>query len=131
VDYVRPGEVAEGKERAFGFPVPRGMRIRGRFPDAVYAEGRLPFVPLANYVRERVEAERVETGPSKTVFDAARLKSNQAQIVRIEVTSRSGKIELVVRDQSRRPSAASESEAERWKRSGLSPDGKPLPELEE
>jgi hypothetical protein len=131
VDHLRPDEVVEGTERGFDFPVPRGMRVRSRFPDVVYAEGRVPFEPLTNYVRERVDAERVETGPVKTVFDGAKLKAKPEQIVRIEVTSFSDKVELAIRNQNPPPVEPGLSEEERWRQSGLSPDGQPLPEQNE
>jgi hypothetical protein len=131
VDHLLPGEVVEGPERAFDFPVPRGMRVRGRFPDVVHIEGRVPFEPLTNYVRERVDAERVETGPVKTVFDNAKLRAKPEQVVRIEVTYYPHKVELTIRNQSRPTAEPGVSEAERWRQSGLTPDGQPLPEQNE
>jgi hypothetical protein len=102
------------------------MRVRSRFPDAIVAAGDLSAERLSNYVRERVVAEGVETGPAKTVFARATLKSAPQRVLRIEVISRSGVTELVVRDQTRPPVEEGLSEEERWRRKGLKPDGSPL-----
>jgi len=131
VDAVRPGEIAEGKELAFGFPVPRAMRIRARFPDAVFATGDVQLESLTNYVRERVDAERVDTGPVKTVFAGATLKADSKRRVQVEVSSRGGTVELVVRDQTPKPLEPGLSPEEKWKRSGLAPDGSVLPDENE
>ena len=126
VDQVAPGELAEGAELAFGFPIPRRMEIRARFPDAVFAIGEIPADQVANYVRKRIIAENVETGPAKTVFARATTKSAPARRIQIEVVSRSHRTELVVRDETRPPPEEGLTEEERWRRKGLKPDGSPL-----
>jgi hypothetical protein len=104
------------------------MKVRARFPDAVFAMGDVPLERVSNYVRERVVAAGVETGPAKTVFSRATVKSAPERTLRIEVVSRPSATELVVRDQTRPPSPVEEglSEEERWRRHGLKPDGTPL-----
>lgn len=131
VDSTKPGEIAEGKERAFGLAMPRDMLITARFSDAVHAKGKVPFEPLANYVRERVHAERVDTGPAKTVFVNATLKGDANKRVQVEVSTRGGIVKLVVRNRTRPPATPGLSEEERWRRSGLTPDGRVLPEMNE
>lgn len=133
VDSTEEGELAEGDQDAFGLPLPRAMLVQARFPDAVHAKGQVSFEALANYVRKRVDATRVDTGPSKTVFDGAALKKNPAQYLRVDVLSRGGLVRLVVRNLSppARPKDPSLTDAERWKRMGLTPQGKVLPELNE
>lgn len=126
VDQLLPGEIAEGDEAAFGLPIPRRMVVSARFDDAVFASGRLDLERVANYVRERVIAERVETGPSKTVFTRATPKKSPSRIVRIEVTSRGEETELVVRDETRPPAEEGLTPEERWRKLGLKPDGTPL-----
>ena len=133
IDSTEPGELAEGEHDAFGLPLPRVMLIHARFPDAVHAKGQVGIEALANYVRKRVDAKQVDTGPSRTVFDGAALKSNPAQRLRVDVLSRGGLSRMVVRNLSPppRPLDPTLSDAERWKRNGLTPDGKVLPELNE
>lgn len=132
VDQVRPGELAQGTEQAFGLALPRDMKVHARFPDAVFASGPVAFEPLANYVRERVDAERIDTGPTKTVFVQAAPKTEPGRRLRVEVSLEGGVTELVVRDASRKPpDDAGLSTAERWRRAGVAPDGGPLPEQNE
>jgi hypothetical protein len=126
VDQALPGELAEGTEQAFGLPIPRRMRVSARFPDAVFAVGELPAERVANYVRARVLPGSIETGPAKTVFARATVKSAPQRTVRIEVVARAHLAELVVRDETRPPTEQGLSVEERWRRNGLSPDGKLL-----
>jgi hypothetical protein len=123
-DELRPGELAEGKERAFGLPLPRHMRISARFPDAIFAIGAISPEHVANYVRERVVADGVETGPAKTVFTKAKLKAGDDKtVMRIEVAQRGADTELVVRDQTPQPIKAGTPE-ERMREHGMTLDGK-------
>ncbi|XYI00798.1 hypothetical protein ACMHYB_13970 [Sorangium sp. So ce1128] len=126
VDQALPGELAEGVEQAFGLPIPRRMKVRARFPDAVFAVGEIPAERVANYVRTRVLAGNVETGPAKTIFSRATVKSAPQRMIRIEVVSRAHVSELVVRDETRPPPERGLSVEERWRRNGLTPDGKVL-----
>lgn len=127
VDHLAPGELAEGTEQAFGLPVPRRMGVKLRFHDEVVASGDVPAEQLANYVRQRVLAEKVETGPAKTVFSRATVKSAPQRMLQIDVVSRRGRqTDLVVRDVTRVPAEPGLSEEERWRRKGLKPDGSPI-----
>jgi len=124
--------MAEGNERAFGLAVPRDMHVVVRFPDAVYAEGPVGFEALSNYVRARVSAERVETGPAKTVFLGARIKGDVQHRIQVEVTDLGGKAEIIVRDQTPKPDPEPGlSEKERWRRAGVGEDGKVVKEQAE
>ena len=98
------------------------MTVRARFPDTIYARGRVALEPLANYVRQRVDAKRVDTGPVKTVFVQATLKADPKRQVRVEVSSKGGIAQLMVRDQTRPPAEKGLSPEERWRRSGVTPD---------
>jgi hypothetical protein len=127
-DTAQPHEIAEGSQDAFGLMLPRDMLVTARMKDAVYASGKLAFEPLANYVRERVLAQRVDTGPNKTVFVNAAVKSAPERVVDIEVVGRQGSVQMVVRDRRRAPAEKGPSEEQRWKRVGLTPDGRVLKE---
>lgn len=121
VDRVDPHEVPEGTEKAFGFPLPRAMRVEARFADAVRAHGDVPLDAMANYVRARVVAERVETGPAKTVFSRATLKTSPEKMLRVEVVAFGDSTELVVRDVSRPPAADVVKPTDPWKKPGFDP----------
>lgn len=125
VDRLLPDELAPGKAVVFGFPVPRQMKVERLYPDAAHIVGNVTPESLANYVRQRVEAIHVEIGAARTVFPAARIKGDATQhIYRIEVVASTGRTQLVIRDITPPPTVQGLTEAERWKRAGLTPDGK-------
>lgn len=128
IDTTEPGEIAEGSERAFGLPIPRDMRIKARLDDTWYAEGRFSLEDLANYVRDRVEPARIDRGPNKTVFVDAALAGDESRRVEVEIIRGSGRVEMIVRDRTRPPVEEGLSVEERWRRAGMTPDGKVLPE---
>jgi len=126
-DELAPGELAEGQEHAFGLPLPRRMRVSATFPDAIFAVGAMAPEHVANYVRQRVEADAVETGPAKTVFTKAKLKGGDAsKVLRIEVAQRGSETELVVRDQTPPPIKPGLTPEERMREHGMTLDGKLL-----
>ena len=127
VDQVFPGELAEGGEKAFGLPIPRRMAIKARFADAIFATGKIAPERVANYVRDRVVADKIETGPGKTVFIKATLKDGDTKHpIRIEVSLVSGTTQLLVRDEMRAPAKSGLTNEERWKELGLTPKGELL-----
>lgn len=125
-DELAPGELAPGKENAFGIFIPRRMQVEARFTDAVFASGQLPPERVSNYVRKYVIAEGIETGPAKTIFAKATLKETPAFQLRIEVISEGTLTKLVVRNETRAPAKEGLSEEERWKELGLTPRGEVL-----
>ena len=126
VDRLAPGELAEGPDKAFGLPLPRVMRAKARFDDVLFASADAPSDQVANYVRARVTAERVETGPVKTVFERAVVRGQPGVELSIEVISRGGATELQVRNLSLVKALEGLTEEERWRAAGLKPDGTPL-----
>ncbi len=133
VDTVPKGELAEGSDVAFGLKLPRDLRVEASFDDAISAVGTVPLEAVTNYVRARVETERVETGPVKTVFAEATLKSDPKRRVQVEIARvASGKVEVTVRERTPRPlSEPGLSEKERWRRAGIGPNGEALREANE
>lgn len=124
-DELAPGELAEGQELAFGLKLPRRMQVSAKFPDAVFVTGAMAPEHVANYVRERVEADTVETGPAKTVFLKAKLKGGDDKaVLRIEVAQRGSVTELVVRDQTPPPIKPGLTPEERMREHGMTLDGK-------
>ncbi len=126
IDSTEPNEVAEGDVLAFGLALPRDIEIDVQGADTTYATGRLPFEALANYVRQRVTATRVDTGPAQTVFVDAVVKRDPKKVVQVEVRNKRGRVQLIVRDRTPKPADEGLSEAERWRRAGLTPDGRAI-----
>lgn len=132
VDHTLPGELAEGPDTAFGLRLPRGMTISAAFATAVFARGNLAPEHVANYVRQRVTSERVETGPSKTLFLRAKVSrtdlaaADLGRVLRIDVVRQGGLTELVVRDDTPAPMPQGKSQDDILREYGLGPDGKLL-----
>jgi len=130
VDRLLPGELAPGEGHVFGLAVPNGMTVKGSFAEAAYLEGNVAPESLANYVRDRVDVERVEIGVARTLFPNARIRGGAAgRWYEIEVVAgNASPTRLVVRDVT--PHEANGpptmTEEERWRQAGLTRDGKPL-----
>lgn len=111
----------------FGLRAPRELRVVRRFTDTASAVGSPSAERVANYVRDRVDAERIEIGPARTVFSNATLKSDPSgPRLRIEVVQHPSRSELVVRNVTPIPVEPNLTEAERWRKAGLSPTGEQL-----
>lgn len=130
VDTKLPGELAEGSYVAFGLPLPREMRLTRRFPDKIYASGRLEFEHVSNYFRERLSAKQVETGPHRTIFVGAKVIDEPELTVDVDVRRRIGFVEIRIANKTRKRAKPEPelTEKERWGRMGLTPDGKVLEE---
>ena len=126
VDRTLPGELAEGTEKAFGLMLPRVMVVRGRFTDFIVGAATVSPDQVANYIRQRVAANQVETGPVKTVFSGAVVQGQPDVLLTIEVLSHGGYTELQVHNLSLVKSAPGLSEDERWQQAGLKRDGTPI-----
>lgn len=112
----------------FGLVVPRDLRIVRRFTDSMAATGMPAAELVANYVRHRVNAATVEIGPTRTIFDSARVHGDdhEGRLLRIEVVQHPSRTELVVKDMTPLPVEPGLTEEERWRKAGLSPSGKQL-----
>ncbi len=129
IDRLAPDELAAGSALAFGFPMPQRMTIRATFPDAVHASGSVTPQGLANYVRERVVVAHVEVAATRTTFPKARIKGGAAErVYQFDIVSEGPETLLVIRDVTPPPVVQGLSQAERWRRAGMTPDGKPLNE---
>jgi hypothetical protein len=119
-------ELAEGDEQAFGLAIPRAMRVKQRFPDAVFATGTLEAARLVGYVRERVVPGRLDASPAKTLFSRATLKKEPSTLLEIVVVPSAQGVELVVRDVTPPPVKGADTPAERMRAAGLTPTGELL-----
>jgi len=126
VDQALPGELAEGTDQAFGLLLPRGATVRGRFDDVVFARTGDPPDRVANYVRQHVDADKIETGPEKTLFFRATVKGVPGPHISVSVMVHAGFTEMEVRNVTLKPARQGLTPDERWRALGLNPDGSPL-----
>jgi hypothetical protein len=107
------------------------MKVIAQFPRIGHAVGPLAPEDVANYVRDRVTAGRVELGAVGTTFPNVTIKDGDPdKRFRIEVIPLGDRTKLVVEDVStppvRVPVDPTLTPAERWRRAGYNPDGTPL-----
>lgn len=127
VDRLAPDELAAGNAEIFGFAIPREMQVEHRYKEATHLIGRVKPDALANYVRERVVVSHVEIGAARTIFPDARIKGGPAdRVYNLEVIPEPGLTRLVIRDATPPKVVPGLSDAERWRRAGLTPEGRPL-----
>jgi hypothetical protein len=124
-DRLEPGELAAGKLAVFGFLVPRQMTVERRFHDEAYLTGTVSAPALAAYVRKQVTASHIEMTGARTIFEQARINGGDPQrVYRFEILPEGTRTTLLVRDVTPPPTVQGLSDEERWKRAGMTPDGK-------
>jgi hypothetical protein len=127
-DHLNPGELVDGPLHAFELKLPAGMEIREAFTSVVYAWGPVDPMKLANYLRAQVKGGSISVGAAATVFDQVTVPANGKRILRLRVDAigqgRAARLE--VRDVTPPPVAPAADDAERWRRVGMSSDGKLL-----
>ncbi len=128
VDTTVPGELPEGTYVAFGLVLPRGLRIVSKTPQAIQCTGAMAFEDLSNYVRDRVDGGKVETGPWQTTFRRVTVIDAPSREVDIDVLKIFQGTRIVVTDKTRKKAKREPeiTEKERWGRMGLTTDGKVL-----
>lgn len=126
VDRLAPGELVDGPLRAFDLKLPEGMQIREAFGTVVYAWGPVDPMRLANYLRAQVKGGSISVGAAATVFDQVTVPADAKRILRLRVDAagQGRSAHLEVRDVTPPPPQPAADDAERWKRAGLTPDGK-------
>jgi len=127
VDRLAPDELAAGNAEVFGFVVPREMYVEQRYKEATHLLGPVKPDALANYVRERVVVSHVEIGAARTIFPDARIKAGAPdRVYELDVIPEPGNTRLVIRDTTPPKVEPGLSDEERWRKAGLTPQGRPL-----
>lgn len=127
VDRLAPDELLPGIEQVFGLPLPRRMRLERKFPDAAHAVGDVPSQDLIEYVSRYVTTPRLELIPPRAVFAKVGIRGQPTErLYDVEITATGSTTRLVVRDVTPPPAAQGATEAELWRKAGLTPDGRLL-----
>lgn len=127
-DHLAVGEVVEGKDRAFGLPLPRLARIAARFERTVDVYSPLSPEELVNFVRARVKDGKVTPGSSSTMLVEVVPLADPEKRLTIDVHAFHGndgtvRSEMIIRDTTPIPSEPGLTDEQRWKKAGLTPDG--------
>jgi hypothetical protein len=127
-DHLAPNEVAEGKERAFGIPLPVVARVLARFEKTVHIVSPLTPEELVNFVRVRVKDGKTTAGTAGThLAEVVPLGSPQMRVsieIRSKRTEDGMRSEMIVEDTTPIASEPGLTDEQRWKKAGLTPDGK-------
>ncbi|MFO0571647.1 MAG: hypothetical protein U0263_38825 [Polyangiaceae bacterium] len=102
------------------------MRLDRMYPDQAFLLGPVSAEALATTARARAGGTR-RNRAARTVFPAVHIKAGKPDRVhRFEVLKDGPGAKLVVKDITPPPITPGLSDEERWKKAGLTPQGKPL-----
>ena len=128
IDHLAKGELAEGKERAFGLVLPKDTAVVRAFPGVVHIRSQSATPEqLTNYVRARVVDGSVVAGAVETRFVGVKLRSDPTQLLSVEIRTATPGIarsEMVIRDATPLKLEPGLSEADSRKSVGLDSRGK-------
>ncbi len=127
-DHLGPGELPEGKDKLLGLPLPMEMKVQWAFDKSGLAAGPPEAEQVANFVRARVSGGKLSVGASQTLFDGVHIGADPRPL-RIRIERARGLSTVQVMDLTPGPPApvvSGESDADRWKRAGYDPHGRPI-----
>jgi hypothetical protein len=118
VDHLAENELPEGRELAFGFPLPASLKVVDRGTESVECideGGAIRRERIANYVRAHVKDGVATVGAARTLFTGVHVGSEKRPLD-IDVSQDNlARTHLRVYDRSTKPIPTYATEAERWK----------------
>lgn len=127
-DHLAPGELVPGETLAFGIPLPRGVTVETRTSHGFIGSTYDPPEHVANYFRARVADGRILVGTTQTQFVRVRAKADPTRELDIRVQALKNGTHVEVDDVTPpQTGPVPTSNAEAFKRAGLTPEGKPDP----
>ncbi len=122
-DRLPPGELLEGTERIYDFPVPRRMKIDAKFADRAHLLGEVGQRQLSDYVRKRVLTRHVQVEGRRYIFPKVRIRGGGPDLFRMEIVKEGAQTRLIITEIEKKKPLQGLTEAERWERAGMRPDG--------
>ena len=126
-DHLAPDELVEGKERAFGVALPRGLAIEQSFVDVVHASGPMTIHALVTYFRPRLKGGSLREGEKSATFEHVTASGSPPDTeLSIHFSVFPGKtlVDITATPQHAGPTLPDNES--RWREVGLSPTGKIL-----
>jgi hypothetical protein len=122
---LRPDETAARTETAFGIAVPPSLRVQSRFAKSVYLAGNARAADLTEYFRGHVHVDHLEVSGTETIFPRVRIKGAQdGRSYRIQISAATAeRSTVIIEDITPPPTERGLTEAQRYERVGLNPDG--------
>jgi hypothetical protein len=109
-DTTDPNSLVEGEAEIFGLRLPTRASVIRRTPIAAGAQIPWQFDRVANYFRERLDAEAVEVGPRNTIFRHAKIKGDPSGDTFNVIVKRTGHTAEVAFRKEMRPSEVATSD---------------------
>jgi hypothetical protein len=126
-DHIAKGEVPEGSERAFTLPLPLHSKVKARFAGSVHVASTHTQEELSNFVRARVKDGKSSAGATETQFDQVVVTKDPSKTLSIQIRSapitEEYRSQMVIKDVTPAPEQPGTTDADRWRKAGLSPDG--------
>ena len=129
-DRLGEGALLPSDTVVHGLALPLGMRVRAFHDQGAAADGTVAPELVATYVKERVLSQLVEMEGDHIVFPRARVKNGDETVYRYEIVPQGQLCTLYIRKLSAEAAPEGLTEAERWQRAGLTPNGRLLNEKE-
>lgn len=125
-DRLTPGQLLEGDDEVFGLRLPEHTTLLAVFRTSASMEGPYDPLDLAAYLKPRLDASHVEMAGEHILFPKARIRGGKDEIFRIEVAKAPRGASLQLRNITPPRAEQGLSEAERWRKVGLTPEGELL-----
>jgi hypothetical protein len=123
-DQLAPGELVEGSTKALGVTLPRDLQVDSSFTDLVYASGPVGVHALAQYFRAHVTDGSMREGHEAATFEHVHAPGATAKELEVRIMLHAGGSRVELRDTTPPILPALPDEAARWKKVGLTPNGK-------
>lgn len=128
VDRLAPGEIAEGRERAFTLPLPLHSVVKARFAKSVHVASTHTPEELASFVRERVSEGTSPSNATETRFEEVVVTKDRSKRLTIGIRrpaiAGEHRSQMVIDDVTPVPEEPGLTDEDRWKKAGMTPDGK-------
>lgn len=129
-DHLTKGEIPEGSQRAFTLALPLHSAIKATFPGSVHVASAHSYEELAVFVKARIKDGKTRSSSSETMFEQVVATRDASKTLTIQVLPApivgEYKSQMVVTDVTPAPEPPGLTDADRWRKAGLTPDGKQI-----
>jgi hypothetical protein len=123
-DHLGDDELVEGRDQAFGVPLPRGALVERRYVDMIQASGPMSVRALVKYFQARLKGGSLREGSAAATFEHVSQPGAPDAELLIHVEASLGKTRIDFTSFHRQEAAKLPDETSRWRSVGLTPDGK-------
>lgn len=123
-DRLLPSEELPGRPRVFGIEVPPGLKVSARFAERAQLTGHAELTGVVKALQKQLVTGAVELAPRRALFTSATVRSDpKKRVYRVEMVQERNLTTVQILDITPPPVMQGLSEAERWERAGMNPDG--------